>query len=141
MASDRTLRLAAAVFAVVFCLVVALGYIPSLNTHVGGERMLLGLFMLSPLDDITHGLTALAAAVAALHSGRAARLFFTAFGWYYALDAVFFLCYGMVNEKPWLDDILLNLPHVAISGIMLGLAYGMRGSAAEPVTPARPRAA
>ena len=141
MASDRTLRIAAAGFAVVFCFVVALGYVPAFNVTVAKERMLFGLFMLSPLDDITHGLTAVAAAAAALHSGRAARLFFTAFGWYYALDAVFFLCYGTVNDKPWLADILLNLPHVAISGIMLALAYGVRRPTAEPVTGTRPRAA
>jgi hypothetical protein len=141
MASDRTLRISAAGFAVVFCLVVALGYVPSFNVTVANERMLFGLFMLSPLDDITHGLTALAAAVAAAHSGRAARLFFTAFGWYYALDAVFFLCYGAVNDKPWLADVMLNLPHVAISGIMLALAYGVRRGAPEPVTGVRPRPA
>jgi hypothetical protein len=126
MASDRTLRVAAAVFAGVFCFVVALGFVPALIVRMGGERMLLGLFMLSPLDDITHGVTAVAAAAAALHSGRASRLFFTAFGWYYALDATFFLLYGFVNDKPWLADVLLNLPHVAISSIMLGLAYWRR---------------
>jgi hypothetical protein len=141
MASDRTLRICAAGFAVVFCFVVALGYVPSFNVTVANERMLFGLFMLSPLDDITHGLTAIAAAAAAVHSGRAARLFFTAFGWYYALDAIFFLCYGAVNDKPWLADVLLNLPHVGISSAMLALAYGVRRGAAEPVTGARPRAA
>ena len=141
MASERTLRISAAVFAVVFCFVVALGYVPAFNVTVANERMLFGLFMLSPLDDITHGLTAVAAAVAALHSGRAARLFFTAFGWYYALDAIFFLCYGAVNDKPWLADLMLNFPHVAISSVMLGLAYGVRGARTEPVTASHPRAA
>ena len=85
--------------------------------------MMFGLFMLSPLDDITHGLTAVAAIVACLHSRKASLLFLTAFGWYYALDAVFFLTYGLVNDKPWLADIMLNAPHVLVSAIMLGTVY------------------
>jgi len=103
--------------------VVASGWVPSWIQHVGNERMLFGLFMMSALDDITHGVTALACAVAAMHSARLVRLVFVTFGSYYALDAVFYLLYGTVNGKGWTANILLNLPHVAISIWMLGLAY------------------
>ena len=123
MASDRVLRLSAAAFAVLFTIVVAIGYVPGWYTMEGTERKLFGLFMLMPLDDITHGITALVALVAATRSAAACRLFFTAFGWYYALDAVFFLTYGFVNEKTWMQDILLNLPHVLIASAMLSLVY------------------
>jgi hypothetical protein len=82
-----------------------------------------GLFRISALDDITHGLTAVMALAAAASSRRACLLFLTAFGWYYALDAAFFLLYGFVNDKPFIADIMLNAPHVAIAVIMLGLVY------------------
>jgi len=110
-------------FAVLFVIVVTLGWVPQFIMYVGKERMMFGLFMLSPLDDITHGITALAAIVAALHSRKACLLFLTAFGWYYALDAIFFLTYGFVNDKPWMADIMLNAPHVGISAMMLGTVY------------------
>ena len=92
--------------------------------------MQFGLFMLSPLDDITHGVTALACLVAALHSGRAVRLLFVTFGSYYALDAAFYLLYGFVNDKTLMANIMLNIPHVIIGTWMLGLVYrggGIRG--------------
>jgi hypothetical protein len=111
------------VFAVFAALVVAMGWVPQFIVMEGNERMMFGLFMLSPLDDITHGLTAVVAIVACLHSRKASLLFLTAFGWYYALDAVFFLTYGFVNDKPWLADIMLNAPHVLVSSIMLGTVY------------------
>ncbi len=130
------------VFAVFAALVVAMGWVPQFIVMEGNERMMFGLFMLSPLDDITHGLTAVAAIVAFLHSRKASLLFLTAFGWYYALDAVFFLTYGFVNDKPWLADIMLNAPHVLVSSIMLGTVYWLApredrgmlpwGSAAQP---------
>ena len=128
MPSDKMLRASAGAFALLFALVVASGWMPGWYTYVGHERMQFGLFMLSPLDDITHGVTALAALAAALRSARVARRFFVTFGSYYALDAIFFLLYGTVNEKPWPADVALNMPHVLISVAMLSLAYGMPGA-------------
>jgi len=110
-------------FAVLFAFVVASGYVPSFYTIEDGERVQWGLFRLSLLDDITHGVTALAALVAAATSRKLSLLFLTAFGFYYALDAIFFLTYGLFNEKPWIDDVLLNLPHVLISAAMLWIVY------------------
>ena len=133
MASDRILRLSAAAFAVLFTIVVAIGYVPGWYTMEGHERKLFGLFMLMPLDDITHGITALAAAVAAARGAPACRLFFTAFGWYYALDALFYLTNGFVNDLTWVQDLLLNLPHVLIATAMLSLVY-LRWPAPAPVT-------
>jgi hypothetical protein len=67
--------------------------------------------------------TAIAALVASLTSRKLSLLFLTAFGFYYALDAIFFLTYGFFNDKPYGADILLNLPHVLISTVMLGVVY------------------
>ena len=121
-------RKLALVWAVLFALVAASGWVPQwvTETHMtpsGPERTMWGLFMLSLLDDITHGLTAVALLIGALHSHRWATIAFTAFGWYYACDALFFLTFGLFNEKPYLADIALNAPHVVISAIMLWIAY------------------
>jgi hypothetical protein len=113
--------------------VVALGWIPSLSPHTHHGRMMFGAFEITHVDDITHGLTALAAFVAALHSDRASRLFLITFGSYYALDATFYLLDGFVNDQPWLSDILLNLPHVVVSSVMLAVAYAARSRQAAPI--------
>ena len=140
MPSDRTVRVGAFVFAIFFGVVVALGYIPGLNSaahvhHPGmamepGSHTLLGLYTISLLDDVTHGLSALLFLVAALHSARASRLALTAFGWYYAYDAVIYLVTGVLLGDPLAKNVGLNLPHVVISSIMLWLAYRGRTNAA-----------
>jgi hypothetical protein len=118
------IRWATASFVVLFAIVVGMGYVPSFITAVHGEeRMMFDLFKISLLDDVTHGVTALAALAAVLHSRRACLLFLTAFGFYYALDAIFFLTYGVLSHQAPLDNIMLNAPHVAISTVMLTLVY------------------
>ena len=139
MPSDKTVRVGAFVFAIFFAFVVALGYMPGINGqphvhHPGmsmepGEHMLMGLYRISLLDDVTHGLSAILFFVAALHSARASRLALTAFGWYYAYDAIIYLVTGVLQSKPLGENIGLNLPHVIISGIMLWLAYRVRTNA------------
>ena len=142
MPSEKTVRVGAFVFAIFFFFVVGLGYMPGINGqphvhHAGmtmepGEHMLLGLYRISLLDDVTHGLSAILFLVAALHSARASRLALTAFGWYYAYDAIIYLVTGVLQAKPLGENIGLNIPHVIISGIMLWLAYRRRANA--PVT-------
>lgn len=130
MTSDRTLRWSAFGFALFFALVVTLGYIPSLNggmSHVDmasmGEHSMMGLYMIGPADDVTHGLTALLLLLASLASARWSRVGLTAFGWYYAMDAAIYLVTGLIQGKPGVSNVLLNLPHVIISAVMLLLAY------------------
>jgi hypothetical protein len=110
-------------FALLFIWVVASGYIPSFITREGTDRIQFGLFRLSVIDDVTHGVTALAALVASLASLRLSLLFLTAFGFYYALDAIFYLTYGLFNDKGLVPNVLLNTPHVLISTAMLGIVY------------------
>jgi uncharacterized protein DUF4383 len=130
-------------FAVLFGLVVASGWMPQTTSSMhmtadGPERMMWGLFAMSKLDDVTHGVTALMLLVGAIHSRKGATLAFTAFGWYYACDAVFYLIDGALNHKALLSNIALNLPHVILSSVMLSIAYGLspreeqRAAAATP---------
>lgn len=126
------IRKLALVWAVLFGIVVAAGWVPQFVTETqitpdGYERTMWGLFMMSLLDDITHGLTALALLLGGLTSAKWSRLAFTAFGWYYACDALFFLTWGLFNSKPFMADIMLNLPHVVISIIMLRIASRSAG--------------
>ena len=59
-------------FAVLFGLVVASGWFPQTTTSMnmtadGPERMMWGVFAMSKLDDVTHGITALMLFVGAFH--------------------------------------------------------------------------
>ena len=146
MPSDKTVRWSAFAFSIFFTVVVALGYIPGLNVkpHVhnpdamaampmaADEHTMLGLYTISLLDDVTHGLSALAFLIASLLSARLSRLALTAFGWYYAYDATIYLITGVLQQKPFMTNFGLNAPHVAISGIMLWLAY--RGRTSVPTS-------
>ena len=116
------------VFGVLFVIVVAMGWMPHNITAMqmtpdGPERTMFGLFKMSMLDDVTHGLSALLLLLAPIKSRKAAILAFTAFGWYYACDAAFYLINGFITQKPLMSNILLNLPHVVISSIMLSIVY------------------
>ena len=147
--SPTTLRAAAIGYAVLFALVVTLGFIPSLNggmDHVAmkasGEHMMMGLYMIGAADDVTHGLTAVMFLAAGLASPRASRLALTAFGWYYATDAAIYLITGVIQHRAPLSNVLLNLPHVVLSASMLWLAYRERPVVgAESTAAARPAAA
>ncbi|HMJ19329.1 MAG TPA: DUF4383 domain-containing protein [Gemmatimonadaceae bacterium] len=131
MPSDRAVRLSTFGFAILFTLVVVLGYIPGLNAPVHqhhaaadpGEHMLLGRYAISLLDDVTHGLTALLLLAASLHSARISRLALAVFGSYYAVDAAIYLITGLLQGDPIGSNLALNLPHVVLSSVMLWLAY------------------
>jgi len=121
-------RKLAGFFAVLFLIVVAMGWMPHNITAMqmtpdGPERTMFGLFKMSMLDDVTHGLSFLLLLAASLHSRKASLLGLTAFGWYYACDAAFFLINGFISHKPLMSNVMLNLPHVLIATVMLGMVY------------------
>jgi hypothetical protein len=115
-------------FSVIFVIVVVMGWMPHNITAMqmtpdGPERTMFGLFKMSMLDDVTHGLSAILLLAACIKSRQASLLALTAFGWYYAWDAVFYLVNGFINHKPLVSNIMLNLPHVLIAVIMLSMVY------------------
>jgi hypothetical protein len=128
-------------FAVLFGLVVATGWMPGTvtETHMtadGPERAMWGMYMMSLVDDITHGVTAAVLLAAGAYSRAASLLALTCFGWYYACDAVFYLLDGIFLHKPIVGNVLLNLPHIVISGVMLWTVYVLGPRTATPATPA-----
>jgi uncharacterized protein DUF4383 len=121
-------RKLAFVFSVIFVIVVVMGWMPHNITAMqmtpdGPERTMFGLFKMSMLDDVTHGLSALLLLAACIKSRQASLLGLTAFGWYYACDAAFYLINGFINRKPLMSNVMLNLPHVLIAVIMLSMVY------------------
>jgi hypothetical protein len=115
-------------FSVIFVIVVVMGWMPHNITAMqmtpdGPERTMFGLFKMSMLDDVTHGLSALLLLVACIKSRQASLLGLTAFGWYYACDAAFYLINGFISRKPLMSNVMLNLPHVLIAVIMLSMVY------------------
>ena len=131
--SDRAMRWSAFGFAMLFGIVVVLGYLPGINTPVHehtaggpalgpGEHLLLGQYTISLLDDVTHGLTAILLIAGAASSARLARLAMAVFGSYYAVDAAIFIITGVLQSQPIASNLALNLPHVVLSSTMLWLA-------------------
>lgn len=132
--SDRVIRWSAFGFAMLFGIVVVLGYLPGINApaHVHnpgapaldpGEHLLLGQYTISLIDDVTHALTAFLLLASAAFSARMARIALGIFGSYYAVDAAIFLITGVLKGDPIGSNLALNLPHVILSGSMLWLAW------------------
>src|SRR5262249_61846543 len=97
-------RKLAVAFAVLFGLVVASGWMPQTTTSMhmtadGPERMMWGLFAMSKLDDVTHGVTAVVLLGGGVDLRKGATLAFPAFGWDYASERVVYLIDGGVNLK------------------------------------------
>lgn len=146
--SDRVIRWSAFGFALLFGLVVALGYLPGINAPVHvhnpatpaldpGEHLLLGQYTISLIDDVTHALSALLLIAGAVHSAKMARLALGLFGAYYAVDAAIFLITGVLKADPITSNLALNLPHVILSSSMLWLAWHGRIVVPRAVTAAR----
>jgi hypothetical protein len=124
------------VYAVLFFLVVAIGYVPAFNDASGN---LFGLFSLQLVDDALHAGSGLWAALAAWRSAYASTLYFRLFGTVYFLDGVVGLIFGrayldggiFINGPASLDimtRIATNIPHLIIGGtaVLLGFIVARR---------------
>jgi hypothetical protein len=130
---NNLVRKFAWVYAILFLVVVALGYTPGLTN---AEGQLLGLFRIDPIDDIVHLISGIWAGVAAWRSTRASIFYFRGFGTLYSLDAVFGLLFGegILDGGIFLNDIVqldlstriaANMPHVVIGGLALLIGFGL----------------
>ena len=89
------------------------------------EWLMFGLFKISLLDDITHGLSGILGVVALLSGYRWWVYYLMLIGGYYSLDATFFIVNGFVTGQPFVDNFLLNVPHI---GIMALVIYALHNS-------------
>lgn len=121
-------------YAVMFFLVVAIGYVPAFNDANG---YLFGLFSLQWYDDLLHAFSGVWALVASLISERQAILYFRLFGAVYLFDGVLGLVTGsgcldggiFINGFRSFDDIefpvrfFANAPHLAIGGFAVFVGF------------------
>ena len=119
------------VYAVLFFMVVAVGYVPAFNDASGN---LFGLFSLQLVDDALHAGSGIWAALAAWRSAYASTLYFKLFGTVYFLDGVVGLIFGrayldggiFVDGPASLDamtKIATNIPHIAIGGMAVVFGF------------------
>lgn len=89
------------------------------------EWLMFGLFKISLLDDITHGISGLLG-LAALFAGYKWWVkYLMLIGGYYTLDATFFVLNGIATGQPFVENLSLNGPHIAIT---LLIAYALSQS-------------
>ena len=124
----------AAVYTILFLLVVAMGYVPAFVNEAGE---LFGLFHIDPIDDALHLASAAWAGFAAWHSLAWTLVYFRWFGTLYLLDGVAGIAFGkgyldgalfMANESGIADmgtRIAANIPHIVLGGFALaaGIYY------------------
>ena len=91
-------------------------------TGVPYVSLMFGLFEISLLDDITHGISGLLGIIALVLGYRWSVWFLMLIGGYYALDATFFIVNGIATKQPLIDNLLLNGPHI---GITILVAYAL----------------
>src|SRR5262245_57472158 len=122
-----TIKIWAWAYVLLFCWVIATGYIPA---FIDQNNMIFGLFKRTWYADGLHLASAIWAAAAALISSRAAWNFFRIFGPLYFLDGVLglitgsgyldfgILIYG-IQSLPMSTRFFANLPHLVIGGVAL----------------------
>lgn len=115
------------VYCGLFVLVVAITHFPGLTDAEGRN---LGLFVIDPIDDLIHALTAAFAGFAAWHGGRVSLEFFRLFGILYGLDAIVgFLNFLGVSPLP--IAFAANAPHMAIGAFALAIGLVVHERLAE----------
>lgn len=86
-----------------------------LPTDVAYEWLMFGIFKISLVDDITHGISGILGIVAIIKGYRWMVKYLLLIGGYYSLDALFFVINGMFVGQGIIGNLLLNGPHIGIS--------------------------
>jgi hypothetical protein len=97
-------------YAILFVGVYALDYVPG---TMDANGKMFGLFSMTPLVDAGHLALGVLAAVGALVSKRAARLYFWLLGVVYGIDVVTYVFTHLQKISP-MTNLLVNLPHTVI---------------------------
>ena len=79
------------------------------------EWLMFGVFKISLLDDITHGISGFLGVLALLGGYRWTVKYLMLIGGYYTLDALFYVVDGFATGQGLIDNVLLNGPHIGIS--------------------------
>jgi len=106
-----TLQKLAWLFAGLFLFVYSLDYVPGIMYENG---KMFGLFSMTPIVDFGHLALGTLAAISAMISAKAARLYFWALGIWYGLDVIVFF-FTHLGTMSVLVNIAVNMPHFATS--------------------------
>lgn len=87
------------------------------------EWLMFGLFKISLLDDITHGISGVLGVFALIGGYKWTTKYLMLIGGYYSLDAIFFIVNGFVTGQPVVDNFLLNGPHIGITALVIFALY------------------
>ena len=91
------------------------------------EWLMFGLFKISLLDDITHGLSGVLGIAALLLGYKWWVRWLMLIGGYYSLDATFFIINGFLTKQPLTENVQLNFPHVVIMVLVaIALTHSVR---------------
>jgi hypothetical protein len=115
-----------------FITIVSIERIPGVLTltAVPYEWLMFGVFKISLVDDITHGLSALFGILALISGGRWTVKYLMVIGGYYSLDALFYVVNGFFTGMTLADNLILNAPHILISILVI---IALRGSVKQIV--------
>ena len=91
------------------------------NTADPHEWLMFGIFKISLVDDITHGLSGIAGIIALCMGSRATIKYLMVIGGYYSLDALFYVVNGFLTGQSIIGNLMLNGPHIGI-GILVFIA-------------------
>lgn len=113
----KSARHTAIFLSLLFIGIVLLERVPGvmLPTEDPYEWLMFGLFKISLLDDVTHGISGMLGLLAIWKGERWIVKYLLAIGGYYTLDAVFFLVTGFLTGQAIISNLLLNGPHIAIA--------------------------
>ena len=108
---------------VLFIGIVLIERVPGVltDTEMAHEWLMFGLFKISLLDDITHGISGVFGAIAIAMGYRWSVKYLMLVGGYYSLDALFFIVNGFAIGQGVIDNLLLNAPHIMI-GVLVFIA-------------------
>ncbi len=119
------LKKLAYVFGVVFVVIGVLGFIPGVTP----DGHLLGIFDVSPLHNIIHLLSGIAALALAGAGTKYARMYFQGFGLVYGLVTVVGFVQGTTVLGLFGVNVADNLLHLAIAAVSLYAGFGMKNEA------------
>ncbi len=119
--ANKIVKLITLFLTVLFVGIVLMERIPGVMIATADkyESLMFGLFKISLLDDITHGLSGLLGLYALIKGYRYSVYFLMFIGGYYSLDATFFIINGFITGQGFIENIMLNGPHIGITALII----------------------
>lgn len=117
----RTVKYIAMFLTALFVGIVLIERIPGVLviTNIPYEWLMFGVFKISLVDDITHGLSGIFGVIALLKGYRWTVKYLMVIGGYYALDALFYVVNGFATGLGVADNLMLNGPHIGITVLVI----------------------